>query len=303
MRGALRVLRPRFSVFGGPRDAGADRGRPRTENRKPRAILFGTLLALTITRPAAAQDQRPLFTSADALLTGGILLSARLIHPLDERYMRRLQDSSTQANRKLQALATVVRTTVAPGAYLIGGSMYVGGRLAKNQKLADIGLHGTEALVVGEVVASAIKVAVGRARPYKGRGPNDYKFGRGLESGDFKSFPSGHTVAAFAAAAAVTSEVTRLAPDQRWIAGPVLYGGAAAAGMSRMYNNQHWASDVIVGAGIGTLAGLKVVRFHHSRPGNRLDRWLLSGSLVRGEDGGQRVRWMVLPELATRAAR
>jgi hypothetical protein len=62
-----------------------------------------------------------------------------------------------------------------------------------------------------------------------------------------------------------------------------------------MYNNRHWASDVLVGAGIGTFAGLKVVRYHHSHAGNRLDRWMLAGSLVPAPDGGQTVRWSIIP--------
>ena len=55
------------------------------------------------------------------------------------------------------------------------------------------------------------------------------------------------------------------------------------------------ASDVLVGAGIGTFAGLKVVRYHHSHPGNRLDRWMLAGSLVPAPDGGQTLRWSIVP--------
>jgi hypothetical protein len=43
-----------------------------------------------------------------------------------------------------------------------------------------------------------------------------------------------------------------------------MYGGAALVGLSRMYNNRHWASDVITGAAIGTFAGTKVVRYHHT---------------------------------------
>jgi membrane-associated phospholipid phosphatase len=259
------------------------------------------LAGLLTGRPAAASAQadtitpRPLFTAADALLAGGILVGARLIHPLDAHYMHRLQDSSTQANRKLQVLATIVRTTAAPGAWIIGGSMYAAGRLSRNTKLADLGLHGTEALMVGEVTATAMKVVIGRARPYVNGNPNDYELGRGFKSGDYKSFPSGHSVAAFAAAAAVSSETSRWAPGTRWIIGPVMYGGAALVGASRMYNNQHWASDVIVGAGIGTLAGLKVVRYHHSHPGNRLDKWLLAGSLVPTGDGGRSLRWSLMP--------
>jgi membrane-associated phospholipid phosphatase len=44
-----------------------------------------------------------------------------------------------------------------------------------------------------------------------------------------------------------------------------------------MYNNMHWASDVMAGAAIGTLVGLKVVKYTHSHPGNRIDNNLIKG--------------------------
>mgnify|MGYP003299304791 CR=1 FL=1 len=62
-----------------------------------------------------------------------------------------------------------------------------------------------------------------------------------------------------------------------------------------MYNNQHWASDVIMGAGIGTFAGLKVVRFHDSRPNNRIDRLFLTAALVPDDAGGRALRWSLVP--------
>ena len=77
-----------------------------------------------------------------------------------------------------------------------------------------------------------------------------------------------------------------------------MFGGAALTGVSRMYDNKHWASDVIVGAGIGTFAGLKVVRFNNSHSGNKLDKWLLSGSLVPTGDGGHSIRWSLMPGVA-----
>ena len=42
-----------------------------------------------------------------------------------------------------------------------------------------------------------------------------------------------------------------------------------------MYYDKHWASDVVVGAAIGTFTGLKVVRYSHAHPNNRLDRAVL----------------------------
>jgi membrane-associated phospholipid phosphatase len=260
------------------------------------------LMALAMaTASAGAQTDTvpvgPLFTYRDAILAGSVVVAARLIHPLDDYFAKALQDSSTQANAKLQAVSTFVRTTAAPGAVIIGVSMYGAGRLAGNRKLASLGLHGTEALLIGEAAASVIKDVVGRQRPYvRPLNANSYQFLRGVKGGnDYRSFPSGHSVAAFAAAAVVTGETSRNAPNTTWIVAPLMYGGAALTGVSRMYNNQHWASDVLIGAGIGTFAGLKVVRYHDSHPGNRIDRFFLAASLVPDDGGGRTLHWSVLP--------
>jgi membrane-associated phospholipid phosphatase len=258
-------------------------------------------LAVLPLLPAAAQSDSgsglPLFTYRDAILAGGVLLGARLVYPLDDYYARRLQDSSTQQNAKLQVLATFVRTTAAPGSYIIGSTMFLTGRIAKNQKLASLGLHGLEALAVGEVTATLIKGVVGRQRPYVApMNSKSYKLGRGFGGGnDYRSFPSGHSVAAFAAAAAVTAETSRNAPNSIWYVAPVMYGGAALVGVSRMYNNQHWASDVLIGAGIGTFAGLKVVRYHDAHPNTGLDRLFLTGSMSPAPEGGYALHWSLVP--------
>jgi len=39
----------------------------------------------------------------------------------------------------------------------------------------------------------------------------------------------------------------------------------------------HWASDVMGGAAIGTIVGLKVVKYTHSHPGNQIDSKLIKG--------------------------
>lgn len=65
-----------------------------------------------------------------------------------------------------------------------------------------------------------------------------------------KSFPSGHTATAFMAATMLHKEYGGRSP---WysIAG---YSMATVTGVSRMLNNKHWLSDVLVGAGIGILS-------------------------------------------------
>jgi membrane-associated phospholipid phosphatase len=105
---------------------------------------------------------------------------------------------------------------------------------------------------------------------------------------------------AFAAAAAVTSTAHDWWPNATWYIGPALYGGATLAGVSRMYNNKHWASDVAVGAAIGTFAGLKVVRFHDSDADNWIDRTFLAISLPIDERGAGNMSFSLLPAAAVR---
>jgi membrane-associated phospholipid phosphatase len=59
-----------------------------------------------------------------------------------------------------------------------------------------------------------------------------------------------------------------------------------------MYNNQHWASDVVMGAAIGTFAGLKTVRFNHTHTGNRIDQILL-GTRIVPTPNGNALAWNV----------
>jgi membrane-associated phospholipid phosphatase len=44
---------------------------------------------------------------------------------------------------------------------------------------------------------------------------------------------------------------------------------------ARTYDDAHWVSDVVAGAGVGTLSGLTVTRWHDAHPGSWLDRILL----------------------------
>ena len=62
-------------------------------------------------------------------------------------------------------------------------------------------------------------------------------------------------------------------------------------GLSRLYNDKHWASDVVMGAGIGTFSGIKIVRYNHTHPGNRVDRWLLSPRVRPAGDGRMWLIW------------
>jgi len=88
---------------------------------------------------------------------------------------------------------------------------------------------------VNGVVVEAGKYVVGRERP---------------DQSDHLSFPSGHTSTAFVAAEFLHQEYK----DQSvWISVGG-YSMATLIGVARIYNNKHWVSDVVTGAGVGILS-------------------------------------------------
>lgn len=72
------------------------------------------------------------------------------------------------------------------------------------------------------------------------------------------SFPSGHTAIAFAGAEILRREYWNVSP---WI-GIAGYAFAAGTGFLRMYNNRHWLTDVVAGAGFGILCARAAYRLY-----------------------------------------
>jgi membrane-associated phospholipid phosphatase len=277
-----------------------------TAHVRTTASILAFLLAAS---PLAAQDpspgpgdtvgvgisRDPIFTKRDAWIAGGFVIATMALFPLDRYAAEEIQRPHNQSNRFFRHQATNVRY-VTESAYFIGGGLYAVGRLTGNERMADLGWHGTEAIFVGMAITTAGKAIFGRARPLVDlNDPTNFKLGRGFRHEEYRSFPSGHALTAFAAAAAVTAETGRWWPKQQWLIGTAMYGGAALTGLSRMYNNKHWASDVMMGAAIGTFAGRKIVQYHHSHPNNKLDRIILGASVTPSVDGGMTLALTLTP--------
>jgi membrane-associated phospholipid phosphatase len=243
---------------------------------------------------SAKAAREPLFTAEDVFFAGGVIFATLAIAPLDKAFADYLQ-GAPQTNRFFRRLSVTVEAIAHPGAYLIGTGLYAIGRLGGNERMAELGLHGTEAIIFGLLLTTTIKIGAGRQRPYVNRDqPHNFGFMRGWKQEQYRSFPSGHTLIAFAAAAAVTEETRRWWPKSVWYIGPTMYGGATLVGLSRMYNNRHWVSDVMIGGLIGTFAGLKVVKYHSTHPENRVDRWLLGVTVAPAEPSGWVARPLVI---------
>lgn len=170
--------------------------------------------------------------------------------------------------------ATFVSTHILQGfgaehSLLVMGGIFTYGVLAKNDKSVSTALLALESFALASLVTRVPKTLIGRERPHSGDGP--YQF-----NGPFTnvSFPSGHTTASFAVASVIATQFR----DSKWI--PVTaYSVATLAGLSRIYDDEHWLTDVVAGAAIGTLVGNLV---SHRTSNSRLTFVPFGGSNFQG---------------------
>ncbi|HEY6865830.1 MAG TPA: phosphatase PAP2 family protein [Candidatus Eisenbacteria bacterium] len=117
---------------------------------------------------------------------------------------------------------------------------------------------GRIAIGVGAAGAGtlAVKEVVGRPRPYQSPGDSDDAF----PFSGHASFPSGHAAIAFALATGIHRESSwRWTP---WIVYPL----ATLVAWSRVHDHEHWTSDVVAGAALGTWSANKVEDVLQPRP-------------------------------------
>lgn len=231
-------------------------------------LIIGTVLVCTA-YPAFAQTDTsarrgPVVTTRDVGILGAAIAGSAVLFSVDRSIADQVRGSSLQQNAFARNVMSGARVFGDPGVVVIGAGLWAAGQFGGNRTQRLVGLRSLEAIVVSGAVTGMIKSVTGRARPDRSPGnARDFVIWRGIgDDGDFQSFPSGHTTAAFAFAAAVDAEWGRLSPKRAGWVGPALYGVAALTGVSRVFNDRHWASDVLLGGVIGYVAGHAVVRWH-----------------------------------------
>lgn len=168
---------------------------------------------------------------------------------------------------RLDGASTFCSALGGAGPLSLGLAMWAGGTLTHKPFVQRLGVETTQSVALSGAITLGIKGLIGRTRPYGApEDPDQYYPGRGFFDAQRASFPSGHTSAAFAVATVLSRELSARHPSQgRWIRG-ALYGGATAVGLARVYQNAHWSSDVVTGAALGTLSGLRVLAWHPGGP-------------------------------------
>jgi hypothetical protein len=123
------------------------------------------------------------------------------------------------------------------------GALYLDGHLTHQGNRTKTGLLGGEAIADSMVLVQLLKAATNRKGP-------DVPGSEGRFWSGGKSFPSGHSIAAWSAAAVFANRC----PNRLWIK-VAAYSSASAIGLARVTGKNHYPSDVVVGAVLGYLIG------------------------------------------------
>lgn len=170
-----------------------------------------------------------------AFIIPAVFISYGVISLTGDNVIRRLDyttKNELQEDHPLFAAHADDYMQFAPAAAVYGLNLM--GIKGRHSMLDATGLYVLSSAIMGGSV-SILKKTTHRLRP-NGSGYN--------------SFPSGHTANAFAAAEFLKQEYKDVSP---WY-GYAGYTVAIATGVLRTYNNKHWVSDVVAGAGFGILS-------------------------------------------------
>ena len=207
---------------------------------------------LTDTRDLILQPTK--WESKQWLILGGSAATFSVLFALDDEIQQMFQSNRTSGT---EWVSRNVAEPLGSGLYTLPalGILYGSGWLLDNKKSRYVALKGAEAWLLTGGATFVLKQLAHRQRPNEGAFPDPY-FWHGPYgiTGDYTSFPSGHTSTVFAVAAVVAGSY-----DEWWIK-TMSYSLATLTGLSRIHDNKHWASDVFVGALLGWWVGHSLIK-------------------------------------------
>ena len=135
--------------------------------------------------------------------------------------------------------------------FAISGGLLGIGLAFDHENLRDTGREAIEAGVLAIAVDQVLKRAFGRERIQDSHGRTVF-----VPGSSHDSFPSGHTTEAFAVASVIATR------SKGWPIPVIAYAAAALVAMDRINTRDHFASDVVAGAFLGTTVGRFLVKRH-----------------------------------------
>lgn len=198
---------------------------------------------LTVTKKIVTGPAR--WKAKEWIITGSVIAGGATLLIFDDEIRKFFQRNT---NPTLDNISKYVVEPWGSGLYpaIMFGSYYLYGLAADNTRARQIALGGTQAFVMAAVTSQVLKHVFHRHRPSQNDPPDPYLWEGPFQGWNYTSFPSGHTTAAFA----IASFMQQVYKDKLWV-GILSYTVATGVGLSRVYDNVHWPSDVLVGAALG----------------------------------------------------
>jgi hypothetical protein len=131
---------------------------------------------------------------------------------------------------------------------------FVIGKATHNEHTTEAGMLGSEAIFDAYIVDSFVKLVSFRERPNVDKGQGEFYVG---SSGFDSSFVSGHSMISWSSAAVIADEY-----HSKWVK-IAAYSAASGVSLTRVMAQQHFPTDVLLGAAGGWLIGHYVFRAHH----------------------------------------
>ncbi len=194
------------------------------------------------------------FSQTDWLITGAIIGGTVAFTTVDEDGRKLAARNTTPFLEHLADISRIYGEDYF-GVGLSAG-IYGTGLFAKNEEIRSTGVVVFEAIAFSAAVTQSLKFLIGRSRPYTNDGNGT--FTPLTLKKEHLSFPSGHSTSAFALSSALASRVK----NPYVSAG--LYSLATLTALSRVYSDDHWVSDIVLGSVIGYLSGTAVARLHET---------------------------------------
>jgi len=142
------------------------------------------------------------------------------------------------------------------------GVFYLSGMIFKDNKAKKTSLMALQAVAHAGLVVEIGKMLTCRQRPSVDDGkdywnwfPASLKKSKGELQSNYDAFPSGHTIAAWSLATVIARQYKNIK-----IVPPIAYTYATCVGLSRITEDTHWLSDVILGASLGYSIGKFMVK-------------------------------------------
>lgn len=131
--------------------------------------------------------------------------------------------------------------------YLIGSifaGSYITSIITDDSELRKISLLAIKSAVISTTVTYSLKLLIHRHRPSNTEDP--YVTDGVSFNLEHLSFPSGHTTLAFS-----TAKIINECYSEKKYLPYITYSVATITALSRIYDKEHWATDVLAGAAIG----------------------------------------------------